>query len=262
MARKQAVRRRRLLGLLTPLLLCGLWEMSVRTGLLQYQFLPAPSDVVVGIGTAWSSDGLAASVAHTVQVTIVGWIAAVAFGAGSGLLLGLSRIALRYSMASVELMRAIPPVTLVPVAILLWGFSVQMELSIVIFASAWPVLINTIGGIRGVPTGLLETCQTLRLSKAATVRKVILPAAAPTIVTGARLALSMSLVVTVLAEMVGNPVGLGHALVAARQALRPSAVFAYVVVLGFFGVVLNAGFQFAVSRLLPAAARGVTRGRA
>jgi sulfonate transport system permease protein len=154
-------------------------------------------------------------------------------------------------MASIEVMRAIPPVTLVPVALLVFGFSVRMELTIILFVSAWPVLVNTIDGVRGVRPELLEVARMLRLAPAARIRKIVLPAALPAIVVGLRLALSLSLVLAVVAEMIGNPSGLGNALVRSSQALRPEEMFAYVFAIGLLGVALNAGLQRLVGRVQP-----------
>ncbi|HET7719066.1 MAG TPA: ABC transporter permease [Acidimicrobiales bacterium] len=238
-------------GLLTMVGLLGLWEGAVRGGMLEFQYLPAPSAIGRGIGTVFSSGELATSTLHTLRVTLLGWLLASVLGAGLGVVLGLSNTAWRYSMASIEVMRAIPPVTLVPVALLVFGFSVRMELTIILFVSAWPVLVNTIDGVRGVRSELLDVARVLRLAPAARIRKIVLPAALPSIVVGLRLALSLSLVLAVVAEMIGNPSGLGNALVRSSQALRPEEMFAYVFAIGLLGVALNAGLQRLVARVTP-----------
>jgi ABC-type nitrate/sulfonate/bicarbonate transport system permease component len=238
-------------GLLTMVGLLGLWEAAVRGGLLEFQYLPAPAAIGRGIGTVITSGELATSTLHTLRVTLLGWLLASVLGAGLGVVLGLSNTAWRYSMASIEVMRAIPPVTLVPVALLVFGFSVRMELTIILFVSAWPVLVNTIDGVRGVRSELLDVARMLRLSPAARIGKIVLPAAMPSIVVGLRLALSLSLVLAVVAEMIGNPSGLGNALVRSSQALRPDEMFAYVFAIGLLGVALNAGLQRLVTRVQP-----------
>lgn len=238
-------------GLLTMAGLLGLWEAAVRTGMLEFQYLPAPSAIGGGIGTVVSSGELATSTLHTLRVTLLGWLLASVLGAGMGVVLGLSNTAWRYSMASIEVMRAIPPVTLVPVALLVFGFSVRMELTIILFVSAWPVLVNTIDGVRGVRSELIDVARMLRMAPASRIGKIVLPAALPSIVVGLRLALSLSLVLAVVAEMIGNPSGLGNALVRSSQALRPEEMFAYVFAIGLLGVALNAGLQRLVARVQP-----------
>jgi sulfonate transport system permease protein len=232
--------------------LAGLWEVVVRTRLLDYQFLPAPSAVAVAAGHLVSSGAMAGDVLHTTRVTLVGWLLASALGIGLGLVLGLSDRAWRWSMASIEILRAVPPVTLVPVALLVFGFSRKMELTIVVFVSTWPVLVNTNDGVRSLAPELADVARMLRLSTGDRIRRIVLPAATGSIVVGLQLSLSLSLVLAVVAEMIGNPAGLGNALVRAQQALQPAQMFAYVFAIGLLGVGLNAIFTYLSTRLLPA----------
>lgn len=241
------------LGLLTAAVLVGLWEGLVRLRVLDYQYLPAPSEIARGLGMLAVSGDLLPDVLHTLKVTLLGWAAASALGITLGVALGLSNRAWRYSMASMEVARAVPPITLVPLALLLFGFSLRMELVIVVFASVWPVLVNTIGGVRRVPAELLDVARMLRFTRVETTTKMVVPAAMPLIVVGLRLALSLALVLAIVAEMIGNPTGLGNGVVRSQQALQPDAMFAYVVTIGFLGVMLNTAFRHAVSVTLPAA---------
>jgi NitT/TauT family transport system permease protein len=258
-SRTRALARVNVLGLLTMGVLVGLWEVLVRTGTLEFQFLPAPSAIAGGAHELLSSGDLIPNVAHTLRVTLIGWLLASSLGIGLGLLLGLSESAWRWSMASIEVMRAIPPVSLVPVALLVFGFSIRMELMIILFVSAWPVLVNTIDGVRGVRAELLDVARMMRMSRRARVTKIVVPAAMPSIIVGLRLALSLSLVLAVVAEMIGNPNGLGNALVSAQQALQPEQMFAYVFAIGLLGVGLNTAFGYVSARLVPSAAPGAGR---
>jgi ABC-type nitrate/sulfonate/bicarbonate transport system permease component len=252
----KSLRRVNVPGLVTMAALVALWEVLVRTRVLDFQFLPAPSGIAEALGTLISSGDLFASLVHTLRSTLVGWVIASLIGIGLGLWLGLSDIAWRYSMASIEVMRAIPPIALVPVALLVFGFSLRMELTLIVYVGAWTVLVNTIDGVRGVRAELLDVVRILHMSKLTTVRKVILPAAMASIIVGLRLALSLSLVLAVVAEMIGNPRGLGNALVRAQQALQPEQMFAYVVTIGVLGVGLNAALRYASARAFPALAAG------
>ena len=245
------------LGLLTMAALLGLWEALVRSGVLQYQFLPAPSAILTGARALLSSGKLVPNLLHTLEVTLLGWLAASALGITLGLVLGLSDAAWRWSMASIEVMRAIPPVTLVPVALLVFGFSIRMELMIIVFVAAWPVLVNAIDGVRGVRPELVDLARTFRLPPTTRVTKILLPWAMPSIVVGLRLAMSLSLVLAVVAEMIGNPAGLGNGLIRSQQALQPGQMFAYVLTIGLLGIGLNAALGVASTRV--SAARGRPR---
>lgn len=246
-----ALRRVNVIGLLTMALLVGLWEALVGSGVLDYQFLPAPSGVGRATGTLLSSGTLVADLLHTLEVALLGFTLAAVLGVGVGLLLGLSDAAWRNSMASLEVVRAIPPVSLVPLALLLFGFSVRMELTVSVFVSAWPTTINTINGVRGVRPELLDVALMLRMSPATRLRKILLPASMPSIVIGLRLSLSLCLVLAVVAEMIGNPSGLGNGLVRSQQALQPEQMFAYVLTIGVLGVVLNGVFRYLSARAVP-----------
>jgi sulfonate transport system permease protein len=263
MAREHGAKRRpggtgrvNIPGLSTMAALVGLWELAVRSATVELEFLPAPSGIAGAVATLVATGELFPPLLHTLRAALVGWVAAGALGIGLGVVLGLSRPAWRYSMASIEVVRAIPPVSLVPVALLLFGFSLRMELLVIVYAGAWTVLVSTVEGVRNLRPELADVGRMLRMSKATAVRKLVLPSAMPSIVVGLRLALSLSLVLAVVAEMVGNPRGLGNALIRAQQALQPEQTFAYVVTIGLLGVVLNAGLRRVSARALPALAAG------
>ena len=146
-----------------------------------------------------------------------------------------------------------PIVAFVPVAVLLLGFTTKMEIVVAFYAALWPILLNTYGGIRSVDRSLIEVGNVMGLSYLASLWKLRLPAATPYIVVGLRLGLAVSFVLTLVAEMIGNPAGLGFALVQKGEALKSAQMFAYVVVIGLVGVVLNG--------VLMTLARGVFRGQ-
>ncbi len=238
-------------GLLVLLTAAGLWEVLVRAEVADLQFLPPPSEIAVAARQAATDGELVGPVLHTVGVTLLGWVIASLIGVGLGLALGLSDTAYRYSMTSFEVTRAIPPITFVPAALLIFGFSLRMELLLVVFGGVWPVLVNTIGGVHAVPSELREVSTMLRLNRVAAVRKIVIPAALPSVMVGLRLALSLCLVLAIVAEIVGNPEGIGNGLIRARQALQPALMFVYVIVAGLLGVALNGLFHAVAKLLLP-----------
>jgi len=243
-------------GLATMGALVAVWEGLVRSGAVDFEFLPAPSGIADALWTIASSGELLPEVVHTLRAAVVGWALAGLLGIALGLWLGLSDTAWRYSMASIEVLRAIPPISLVPVALLVFGFSLKMELTLIVYVGAWTVLVNTIDGVRGVRAELVDVARMLRMPKLTRIRKVIVPAAMPSIMVGLRLALSLSLVLAIVAEMIGNPRGLGNALVRAQQALQPEQMFAYVVTIGMLGIALNAALRVASAWAFPGLAAG------
>jgi sulfonate transport system permease protein len=239
---------------LATLTACGLaWESAVRTRMLDFQYLPAPSAVIQGAAELAATGELADTTLQTLEPVLLGWAISVAVGVPFGLALGTSPILRRWSLATIEVLRPMPAIALVPVALLLFGFSIKTELMVIIIPCLWPVLINTMGAMSGVHPRLADVGRTLQLSRAAALCKVMLPAAMPGILVGVRLSQTLALVLAVLAEMVGNPAGLGYAVVTQQQALRPDLMFAYVAVIGLLGLVLNALLAAIIAVAFPAA---------
>lgn len=243
------------LGLLTGLVLVGLWQLVVDTRVLHYEYLPAPSAIIGSTGQLVSDTHFGSNLAHTVIVTLIGWAIASVGGVALGAAVGLSRVVWRWTMASIDILRALPIIAFVPVAVLIFGLSSTMELSLVIYAAFWPVVINTIAGVRAVSPVLRDVASTLKLTRLQALRKVVMPSAAGSILVGMRLALALALVLAVVAEMVGNPTGLGYQLVFEQNALKPDLMFGYVVVVGLIGLALNAVLIGATRLLLPGLAR-------
>jgi ABC-type nitrate/sulfonate/bicarbonate transport system permease component len=144
-----------------------------------------------------------------------------------------------------------PGVAFAPVGLLLFGFSLKTEMVVTILPVLWPVLVNTMAGVIGVHQRLYDVGRTFRLGRRDTILRIILPAAMPLIIVGARIGLGLALILVVVAEMVGNPEGLGYGIVREQQALRPDLMFAYIVTVGFIGIVLNAGMLALAEALFP-----------
>lgn len=240
MPRFALLRRINILGLVTGALLILLWQLAVMVGLIDFEYLPKPSEIAVGLKEIIVSGELQVNLVHTLSASMTGWAIAAVVGVTVGVVLGLVRPVWQYSMASFEALRALPIVAFVPVAVLLLGFTLTMEITVAFYAALWPILLNTQAGIRSLDQRLLEVGDVLGFSRTERLWKLMLPASTPYIVVGLRLGLSVSLVLTLVAEMVGNPAGLGFALIQKGQTLNPEQMFAYVVVIGLCGIVLNA----------------------
>lgn len=236
-------------GLLFILAVAFVWEHAVSTGLLSYEFLPAPSSILSATTDLTVSGQLPRDVLHTLVSCLVGWSVGSALGLLLGVWLGLSQPSWRYTMASVEVLRALPAISFVPVVVLLLGFSPRTEYVITTYVVLWPVLVNTIEGVRSVSTGHIEVARMLRMPAVERIRKIILPSAAPTVIVGLRLGLALALALAIVAEMVGNPEGVGYSLILQQQGLQPAAMFSYVMSIGLLGLLLNSGF-LALARLV------------
>jgi NitT/TauT family transport system permease protein len=129
-----------------------------------------------------------------------------------------------------------------------------MEIAIVGFAAAWPVLITTRSAIAEIEPRLIEVARVLRLGWIATIFKILLPASLPRIFVGFRLAAGIALIVSVTVEIAANPIGLGHAIMMAQQSLQPALMLAMLVWIGVVGFAMNGVLIFLQQRLFGRAA--------
>lgn len=231
------------IGLATSALLLVIWEILVDTKIINYAYLPAPTAILHSASGMISSGILLSSLAHTVVATLIGWLIAAVVGVGLGVLLGLSRFAWVYSMSSVDALRSLPVVAFVPVAVIIFGFTTQSEVVVAAYAALWPILLNTLAGIQDTKIRLIEVGRCLQLTRLAQVWKLRLPAAAMHIITGLRLGLAVSLVLVLVAEMIGNPNGIGHELITDSNSLQPEKMFVSIFAVGLTGMILNAAIM-------------------
>jgi ABC-type nitrate/sulfonate/bicarbonate transport system permease component len=229
---------------LLPAALLAAWQLAPA-------ILPTPAAVAGTLSDALLHGALAADAVHTLLAACVSWSVCLLAGVPLGMALGASSRLRAATSLLIELLRPIPAIALVPPAVLAFGFSWQTEIAVTVFASVWPVLSSSRTGIEKVHARYFEVAATLHLRKWNTVRKVVTPAAFRQILVGAKLSFGLCLVVSVVAEMVGNPAGLGWGLVSAQEAMKPAEAFAYLFTIGALGVTANAALDLAVRLLLP-----------
>jgi NitT/TauT family transport system permease protein len=241
-------------GLLLPIILLAAWEFGMRYAHVESDSLAAPSQIAVAFWTALIDGTILKRTAETMRAALTGLVV----GGGSALLLsiviGLVPAAARLLQFSIEVLRPIPAVALIPVAILTLGFGYAMEISLVAFATFWPVLIYGAAAITNLEPQLLDVSRVLRLSPFGRVTKIVLPAALPRYFVAFRLATAVALIVAVTVEIAANPLGIGYELMQASQSLHPDLMFAMVLWIGLIGWALNSLLLFAQRRLFGSAA--------
>ena len=155
---------------------------------------------------------------------------------------------------TIEAIRPIPSIALLPIALIALGFGYRMEIVIVAFACVWPMLILSRTAVRGVEPRLMEVARALRLTTVQRIIKIIIPAALPRIFVAFRLSAGIALIVAVTVEIAINPLGLGAGIMLAQQALRPDLMLAYLVWIGTVGYGLNVALVAVQRRLFGRAA--------
>ncbi len=239
------------IGLLLPLAVIVLWQLLASAGLLHYEYLPAPLEVMTSLVELAQTGELVRDALHTLGVTLTAAGIMSALGAAVGLAVGLLPTLRDYVVASIDFLRTIPAVTLIPVAVLTFGPVATTELMLAMYAALWPVVLCTAGAAAAVHPRQYDIARMLRFSRATTVQKIVLPAVVPAWLVGARLAAVIALLVALVAEMIMYPRGLGGGLIESLNALAPARMWAYALVCGVIGFALNAVLRRAVRLVIP-----------
>ena len=230
---------RDLLGSLAVLAAIGaLWWLASHGQWVSRVFLPSPEATWDSLAEGLTGGDLGTQTAATVWRMLL------------GALIGTSAAARAWLQPMLEFIRPLPASAVMPLAIAIFGLSGGMVLFVVAFGAMWPVLLATLHGFANVHVRLSEVAQALQLSRLAFVFKLGLPNAMPDILAGMRLALTVSLIVSVVGEMIASQPGLGQAVIMAARAFRASELFAGVVLLGAIGFVSNALLAAAEHHLL------------
>lgn len=220
-------------------LLAVLWEVLPRTGAVDRTFLPPLSEVAV----AWYDLLIGGELAGHVQASLIralsGFLLAIVISIPLGLLIGrYGRLAVLVQPA-LELFRNTAALALLPVFVLILGLGETSKIAIVLYAGAWPILLNTISAVKEVDPLLIKSARSMGIRPLRLFQKVILPAAVPTIFTGVRLAGTYSIIVLVAAEMVGAKEGLGFLINDAQFNFRIPDMYAGIITISLIGLAFN-----------------------
>ena len=223
-----------------PLLALALFEAYARTVAAGSDGVAPPSAALLAFGKAVMDGSLLQATTFTLVSAALGLIVGGSLGVLLGIALGLSKRAAQMSSLSVEMPRPVPSVALIPLAMLVFGFGLRMEFSVVAFASFWPMLVLTQAAVAQVEPRLLEVSQVLGLSATQRWFKIVLPAIVPRLFVALRLGVAVALVVAVTVEIAANPNGMGYAMMIAQQSLDPALMLAWLGWIGVVGFGINA----------------------
>src|SRR5690606_15080272 len=217
-------------------------ELAVRTGHVNGALVPAPSAVAVRVADIVASGELFAPLGTTLYLLFTAFFLASAVAIVAGLLMG--RFDALYNLLEplVEVLRPLPKPALLPPLILFLGLGDAMKLTVIGLGVFFPVLINTVQGVRGVDPVLVDTGRTFRCGRLALLLRIVLPAALPMILAGMRVALALGLILVVIAEMLAGTGGLGYLIIDMQRTFRVQHMYGWIVILAVLGYVLNAVF--------------------
>lgn len=248
-------RRRRgippaVLGVLGLLALVAVVEIVPRIGIVPRQFFPPSSEIGSALVEQLGRSEFWTAVLDTMKGWALGLAIASVAGIVLGLLIGMSSFAREFTASTMEFLRPIPSVALIPIAVLLFGTEIESKLLLVVYASFWQVVIQVLYGVQDVDPVAQDTARAYGLGPWARVRYVTWPTALPYVMTGLRLAAAVALILAVTSELViGNP-GLGNLLSNAQSSGAIAATYAIVVVTGILGVIVNIVFRGIEKRAL------------
>jgi taurine transport system permease protein len=233
-------RDRWLIGSATVVGLLALWAvLTMVTGTISTLRFPSPAQFwqsLRQIATTGYADGtLLSHSLHSLKLVAMGFAVAVAVGMPLGLLMGWSRRAEALFNPVFLLIRPIPPLAWIPLAILWLGLGDTAKIMVIFFAAFVPSVINTFTGVRNIEPHLIEAAQMLGTGRWRLTREVLVPASAPMIFTGLRLSLQASWTTLVAAELVGALAGLGRVLNVAQQDIYPAMVMVGMAAVGVLG---------------------------
>jgi NitT/TauT family transport system permease protein len=224
---------------LLPLALIVLAQVAATVSQLQSDSLASPLDIAAAFVSVMADGSLLQATADTLLAALAGCVLGVGAGSLLGIVLGLVRVMDDALDLTIELLRPVPVVALIPVVMMLLGFGRQMEIVIIAVGMLWPALVLARAAVKGVEPRLLEVSRVLQLSFSARLTKIVLPAILPQLFMSIKLAAGYALVVAVTVEITANPLGLGYGMMMAQQALRPAEMFAYLVWIGAIGWLIS-----------------------
>jgi ABC-type nitrate/sulfonate/bicarbonate transport system permease component len=231
-----------------PSVLFAVWWLASANSVDPYW--PPLSEILATFDDVWLSDRLESDVLPSLTRLAVGYGLAAVAGVGLGLLLGSFRAVRETVEPVLELARAIPPPVLVPILMLFAGIGDTMKVLVIASGCVWPVLLNTVEGVRAIDPVLVDTARTYRIGRVSYLRRLVLPAASPQIFAGLRQAVSIGIILMVISEMRAANDGLGAAVVQFQRGFAIPEMWSGIILLGLLGVVLALLFRLVEARAL------------
>ncbi|NIK36174.1 ABC-type nitrate/sulfonate/bicarbonate transport system permease component [Microbacterium endophyticum] len=248
--RRMRSARKVILGFAGLLGFLATWQLLPALGIVNPLYVPYATQVLAQLAAETTDLEFWRNIGRTLTSWGLGLLIATVLAVFFGVIIGLVPFLRRATHTTIEFLRPIPSVALIPLAILLFGFQIQAALLIIVYASFWQVFVQVLYGVADVDTVARDTARSFGLSRASRFRYLVLPTALPYIMTGVRLAAAVALILAVTAELVMGIPGIGRQIVFAQSAGDWPTVYAYVVVAGLLGLLVNMAFRLIERRAL------------
>ncbi|WP_231957023.1 MULTISPECIES: ABC transporter permease [unclassified Actinoplanes] len=213
-------------------------------------YAPPLRQILQAFGDTWTLDRLRTDVAPSLVRLLAGFLLAAVIGVGLGVAIGLNRKLRAVLEPALEFFRAVPPPVLVPVIMLFAGIGNGMKVIVIVSGCVWPILLNTVEGVRATDSVVLDTARAYGVTGPAGLTRVILPSASPQIAAGLRQALSIAIILMVISEMFASSNGLGFTIVQFQRSFAIPEMWSGIILLGLLGFALSLLFRLAERRAL------------
>ena len=229
----------RILGLCGVLGFLLVWQLMPALGLVNSAYMPPASDAIVRLGELIGLTGFWAAVAATMQQWLIGMVIAVLVAAALGFVIGSSAFLRRFTNSTIEFLRPVPSVALIPLAVLLFGVQTESAVMLIVYACIWQVLIQVLYGVADVDTVAMNTARSYGLGAVARLRYVVFPTALPYLMTGIRLASAVARILAITAQLIIGTEGLGREIALSQSGGNYVSMYALVLATGLLGVLIN-----------------------
>jgi len=213
-------------------------------------YAPPLRQILRAFADTWTIDRLRADVLPSLLRLAVGYAIAALAGIAAGVAIGTSRRLRAATEPVLEFFRAVPPPVLVPVIMLFAGIGNGMKVIVIVIGCVWPILLNTVEGVRAVDGTLSDTAKAYGITGSARLRRLVLPSAGPQIAAGLRQALSIAIILMVISEMFAASNGLGFTIVQFQRSFAIPEMWSGIILLGLIGFGLSLLFQLTERRAL------------
>ncbi|OCG73302.1 ABC transporter permease [Microbacterium sediminis] len=231
-----------------PLVLIALWWVLSQGS--TSPFVPKPVPLVTTFIDTWMGDKLLTDVLPSLGRFVVGTTLAIVLGIVIGLGVGLNLTLRSLTEPAFEFFRAVPPPILIPILGLIIGVGDEMKVAVIVLGAIWPVLLNTIEGVRAADSVQTETSRSYGISGFNRLRYQVVPSAAPQILAGVRQALPIGIILMVISEMFFSSSGLGFSIIEFQRRFAIAPMWSGIVLLGLIGFAVSMLFKLVERRLL------------
>ncbi len=248
--KKQESIKNIILRLILPVVILIIWQVICDRGLVSPASMASPSRIVTTIGEQLIAGTFWNNIIVSFTRVLTGFMIALVIALVLGVAIGLNKNVDLLTRFLIQVLKPIPPIAWIPLAILWFGIGESSKIYIIFYGAFFPILLNTVDGIHNIDKRYLELGQVYEIDRSRLIRKVILPGALPQILTGIRVGLGNAWVSVVAAEMIAATKGIGYMLSNGRSLSRPDWVILAMILIGVVGKLMDDVLSIIFKRLI------------